>query len=319
MKVSEVSLGTWQVGGGWGGEFDATVAESIINTALDHGVNFIDTADVYDDGLSERAVGAAVRRRGNEEIFVATKCGRKVSPHVSEGYTPEVLRGFVEDSLRNTGLERLDLVQLHCPPTDVFYRPEIFELFDRLVDEGKIANLGVSVEKVEEAEKAIQYDNVRTVQIIFNMFRHRPRERFFADAVSRGVGVIVRVPLASGLLSGKFTRDTTFHAEDHRTFNRDGAAFDKGETFSGVPYEDALEAVDDVRDLLPDDRPMAPTAIRWVLDHPAVSTVIPGASRPDQVVSNVAASDLPPLGPAIHAGVDRVYRDRIRPLVHHRW
>lgn len=318
LKISEVSLGTWQVGGGWGGEFDHSAAETIINSAIDSGVNFIDTADVYDNGLSEAAVGSVVRSR-REEVFVATKCGRHLSPHVDESYTPEALRGFVENSLKNTGLERLDLIQLHCPPTQTYYRPEIFELFDRLKDEGKIANLGVSVEKVEEAEKALQYDNVTTVQMIFNMFRHRPRERFFQDAMARGVGIIIRVPLASGLLSGKFTRDTTFHKDDHRTFNRDGAAFDKGETFSGVPYDTALDAVDELRSILPDTVSMAQSAVRWVLDHPAVSTVIPGASRTEQVSSNCAVSDLPPLTPEVHAEVNRVYDQRIRPLVHYRW
>ncbi|MFW5827305.1 MAG: aldo/keto reductase [Alkalispirochaeta sp.] len=318
MKVSEVSLGTWQVGGGWGGEFDHAAAETIINSAIDAGVNFIDTADVYDDGLSEAAVGSVVRSR-SEEVFVASKCGRQLSPHVDESYTPKALRGFVEASLKNTGLDRLDLIQLHCPPTQVYYRPEIFELFDRLKEEGKIANLGVSVEKVEEAEKAIQYDNVSTVQMIFNMFRHRPRERFFQDATARGVGVIIRVPLASGLLSGKFTRDTTFDKNDHRTFNRDGAAFDKGETFSGVPYDTALDAVDELRAVLPTNGSMAQSAVRWILDHPAVSTVIPGASRTEQVTANCAVSELPPLTQETHQAVNRVYDSRIRPVVHHRW
>lgn len=318
LKVSEVSLGTWQVGGGWGGEFDHSSAETIINAAIDSGVNFIDTADVYDGGLSEAAVGSVVRSR-RDEVFVATKCGRHLSPHVEESYTPEALRGFVEDSLKNSGLERLDLIQLHCPPTQVYYRPEIFELFDRLKDEGKIANMGVSVEKVEEAEKALQYDNVTTVQMIFNMFRHRPRERFFQDAMARGVGIIVRVPLASGLLSGKFTRDTTFDKNDHRTFNRDGSAFDKGETFSGVPFETALDAVEELRSVLPKNSSMAQSAVRWVLDHPAVSTVIPGASRTEQVSSNCAVSELPPLAPETHAAVNRIYDERIRPLVHYRW
>jgi aryl-alcohol dehydrogenase-like predicted oxidoreductase len=318
LKVSEVSLGTWQVGGGWGGEFDHASAETIINAAIDSGVNFIDTADVYDDGLSEAAVGSVVRSR-RDEVFVATKCGRHLSPHVDESYTPKALRGFVENSLKNSGLERLDLIQIHCPPTQVYYRPEIFEVFDRLKDEGKIANMGVSVEKVEEAEKALQYDNVTTVQLIFNMFRHRPRERFFQDAMARGVGIIVRVPLASGLLSGKFTRDTTFDANDHRTFNRDGAAFDKGETFSGVPFDTALDAVEELRSVLPTSSSMAQSAVRWVLDHPAVSTVIPGASRTEQVSSNCAVSELPPLTPETHAAVNRIYDERIRPLVHYRW
>jgi aryl-alcohol dehydrogenase-like predicted oxidoreductase len=318
MKISEVSLGTWQVGGGWGGSFDDAVADRIINTAIDNGVNFIDTADVYDAGLSEAAVGKVVRSR-SEQVFVATKCGRQVSPHVNEGYTPEGMRAFVEASLKNSGLERLDLIQLHCPPTEVFYRPEIFEVFDRLKDEGKIANLGVSVEKVEEARKAIEFDNVRSVQIIFNMFRLRPREHFFQDAVEKGIGIIVRVPLASGLLSGKITRNTTFDPKDHRTFNRDGAAFDKGETFSGVPFDTALDAVDELREVLPSDVPMAQSAIRWILDHPAVSTVIPGASRVEQVLSNIAASDAPPISPEIHDRITGVYDARIRGIVHHLW
>jgi len=318
LKVSEVSLGTWQVGGGWGSTFDNTRADALINAAIDRGVTFIDTADVYDDGLSEAAVGRVVRSR-SEDVAVATKCGRKVSPHVNEGYTPEVLRRFVEDSLKNTGLERLDLIQLHCPPTDVFYRSEIFELFDRLKDEGKIAGLGVSVEKVEEAMKAILYPNVKTVQIIFNMFRMRPREQFFQEAIARGVGIIVRVPLASGLLSGKFTRTTTFEAGDHRNFNRNGEAFDKGETFSGVPYEIGLDAVDRLRTILPDDVSPAQAALRWVLDHPAVSTVIPGASRIEQIESNVAASDLAPLGPEVHRGIEEIYREMIAPHVHLSW
>ncbi|MFW6227935.1 MAG: aldo/keto reductase [Alkalispirochaeta sp.] len=318
LKVSEVSLGTWQVGGGWGSTFDGSHADSLINAAIDRGVNFIDTADVYDDGLSEAAVGRVVRSR-SEAVAVATKCGRKVSPHVTEGYTPQVLRRFVEDSLKNTGLERLDLIQLHCPPTDVFYRSEIFELFDRLKEEGKIANLGVSVEKVEEAMKAILYPNVKTVQIIFNMFRMRPREQFFQEAIARGIGIIVRVPLASGLLSGKFTRSTTFEEGDHRNFNRNGEAFDKGETFSGVPYEIGLDAVDRLRRILPDGMSPAQGALRWVLDHPAVSTVIPGASRIEQIESNVAASDLAPLGEEVHQGIDDVYREMIAPHVHLAW
>lgn len=316
--MSEVSLGTWQVGGGWGTTFDDANADMLINAAIDGGVNFIDTADVYDDGLSEAAVGRVVRSR-TEEIAVATKCGRKIEPHVNEGYTPEVLRSYVEDSLKNTGLERLDLIQLHCPPTDVFYRPEIFELFDRLHDEGKIGALGVSVEKVEEAMKAILFPNVKTVQIIFNMFRMRPREDFFQRALAAGVGVIVRVPLASGLLSGKFTRKTTFEAGDHRNFNRDGAAFDKGETFSGVPYDVGLDAVDELKQVLPPGLTPAQAALRWILDHPAVSTVIPGASRREQVDSNLAVSELPPLLPGVHREIERIYAERIREHVHLRW
>lgn len=318
LKISEVSLGTWQVGGGWGRDFDVSTAEKIIDGAVEGGVNFIDTADVYSDGRSEETVGQVVRRR-SEAIAVASKCGRRISPHVAEGYTPKALRGFVEESLKNSGLERLDLIQLHCPPTDVYYRPEIFELFDRLKEEGKIANLGVSVEKVEEAQKAILYPNVKTVQIIFNMFRMRPREDFFARAMAAGVGIIVRVPLASGLLSGKFTKETTFAKEDHRNFNRDGAAFDKGETFSGVPYDIGLDAVEAIRKVLPEGVTPAQAAIRWVLDHPAVSTVIPGASRPEQVASNIAVSDMAPLPPEVHDRIDEVYDTMIRKYVHHNW
>ena len=318
MKVSEVSLGTWQVGGGWAGPFDDKAAESILNKAMDNGINFIDTADVYDDGKSEAAVGRVVRSR-SEKVYVGTKCGRKVSPHLSEGYTPEAMRTFVEQSLRNSGLDTLDLIQLHCPPTQVFYRPEIFELFDKLRDEGKIRNLGVSVEKVEEALKAIEYDNVNTVQVIFNMFRHRPRERFFPEAVAKDVGVIVRVPLASGLLTGKFTRKTTFEKSDHRNFNREGAAFDKGETFSGVDYEQALEAVEELKKAIPQGPTMAQSALRWVLDHSAVSTVIPGASREEQLLQNVEASNLEPLAPKTSEEINRIYEKRIKPAVHPRW
>lgn len=318
MKVSEVSLGTWQVGGGWGHAFDDKKAEETLNTAIDEGINFIDTADVYDDGRSEAAVGRVIRSR-REDVFLATKCGRQISPHVSEGYTTDALRHFVEDSLRNTGVETLDLIQLHCPPTDVYYRPEIFELFGRLKEEGKIRHLGVSVEKVEEALKAIEYGNVSTVQVIFNIFRHRPRERLFPEAVRRDVGVIVRVPLASGLLTGEFTPETTFAEGDHRNFNRDGAAFDRGETFSGVDYDAALEAVSELKDILPTTGTMAQNAIRWVLDNPAVSCVIPGASRAEQLTQNVLSSDLEPLTDGVHTSIDELYDRRIRESVHPRW
>lgn len=319
LSVSEVGLGTWQVGGGWGSDFDHAHADRILNTAIDAGVTFLDTADVYDGGLSEASVGAVARARQNSGLVVATKCGRQLSPHVSSAYTPEALRAFVEASLRNTGLERLDLIQLHCPPPEVYYRPEIFGLFERLREEGKIAHLGVSVEKVEEALKAIEYDNVRTVQIIFNMMRLRPRERFFSRAMERGVGIIVRVPLASGLLTGTITRDTTFAAGDHREFNRDGAAFDRGETFSGVPFEVGLEVVEELRAILPEGVTMAQAALRWILDHPAVSTVIPGASRPEQIGSNVAASVLPPLAAEVHTQIESLYNAKVRPYVHQVW
>jgi aryl-alcohol dehydrogenase-like predicted oxidoreductase len=318
FKVSEVSLGTWQVGGTWGSPFSDNNAQEILNRAIDLGVNFIDTADVYSDGLSEAAVARVVRSR-SEEVYVATKCGRKISPHVAEGYTPEALEKYVHDSLRNTQFETLDLIQLHCPPTDVYYRPEIFALFDRLKQEGKIRNLGVSVEKVEEAIKAIEYPNVATVQIIFNMFRHRPSELFFSLAQERDVGVIVRVPLASGLLAGKFDKSTTFGPQDHRNFNREGESFDKGETFSGVDYETGLEAVEELKELFPDTENLPTYALRWVLMFDEVSCVIPGASKLRHVESNVRASDQPPLAEKQMAGVRAVYDKYIKDQVHQRW
>ena len=318
FEVSELSLGTWQVGGRWGSDFSAAHAETILNRAIDAGVNFIDTADVYSNGLSEAAVGRVVRAR-HERVFVATKCGRKIAPHRNAGYTVERLRSFVEASLKNTGLEALDLIQLHCPPTEVFYRPEIFDLFEDLKREGKILHLGVSVEKVEEALKAIEYPTVETVQIIFNMFRHRPAGLFFEQAAKRKIGVIVRVPLASGLLSGKFTSATPFGAEDHRQFNRKGEAFDRGETFAGVDYETGLMAVEELKRVLPDHTPLAQWALRWVLMFPEVSTVIPGASRLDQLDSNLAAAAVRALSEAEMAAVRDIYKRLIKPAVHQLW
>lgn len=318
FEVSEVSLGTWQVGGGWGVEFDTETANAILERAVASGINFIDTADVYSGGESEAAVGKFVKSR-DERIFVGTKCGRQLNPHVAESYTPEAMRGFVEQSLKNTGLESLDLIQLHCPPTEVYYRPEIFETLDRLAQEGKIQNLGVSVEKVEEGLKAIEYPNVATVQIIYNMFRMRPAELFFKEAARRDVGIIVRVPLASGLLSGKITKKSAFPEGDHRNFNRDGRAFDVGETFSGIPLEIGVEAVEELREVLPDTGTMAQWAIKWILMQPEVSCVIPGASRVEQVDQNVAASELPDLSERRLEQIRKVYDRRIKPLCHQRW
>lgn len=315
---SEISLGTWQVGGKWGDPFSHANADRILNQAVDAGINFIDTADVYGDGESEKAVGRLVRSR-SEQIFVATKCGRRLQPHVSEAYQPAALRAFVDDSLRNMGLETLDLIQLHCPPTEVYYRPEIFEVFDRLKDEGKIQHLGVSVEKVEEGLKAIEFPNVTTVQIIFNMFRQRPAELFFTEASRRQVGVIVRVPLASGLLTGKFGSDTTFSAQDHRNFNREGEAFDKGETFSGVDYETGLAAVNELRAIFPNDANLAPDALRWILTFDAVSCIIPGASKPEHLMSNVKAAQRPAPTPEQMAAVKQLYDERIKNPVHYLW
>ncbi|ALJ00520.1 aldo/keto reductase [Rufibacter tibetensis] len=318
FNVSEISLGTWQVGGRWGEPFNEQTAETIINSAIDAGVNFIDTADVYSDGLSEAAVARVVKSR-SEEVFLATKCGRQIQPHVSQGYTPESLTKYVEQSLQNMKLETLDLIQLHCPPTEVYTRPEIFETFDRLKEQGKIRNLGVSVELVDEALMAMKYPNVTTVQVIFNMFRLKPSEQLFSAAKENNIGLIVRVPLASGLLTGKMSHETTFQPEDHRTFNRNGEAFDKGETFSGVDFDLGLDAVEELKQLFPGQEPLAAWALRWILMFPEVSTVIPGASRPEQITSNLNAAALPPLTSEQMEGVQSVYDKFIKQTVHQLW
>ncbi|MFC5625706.1 aldo/keto reductase [Algoriphagus winogradskyi] len=317
-KISEIGLGTWQVGGGWGSPFDPKIAEEILHTAFDKGINFVDTADVYDAGLSESAVGDAVRQR-SEKIYVATKCGRRIQPHINETYSIEKLRRHVEDSLRNTGLNRLDLIQLHCPPTSVYNRDEVFGLFEKLRAEGKIAAMGVSVEKVEEAKMAMEYEIVSTVQVIFNMFRQKPAEELFSHAASKDVGLIVRVPLASGLLSGKITPETNFSKDDHRHFNREGKAFDKGETFSGVPLEKGFAAMEELRDLFKGEGTLAAIALRWVLMYKEVSVVIPGASKSSQLESNVAAGQLPPLTNEQMVAVKTIYDKYVREEVHGQW
>ncbi len=318
FEISEISLGTWQVGGKWGDVFNHTTADEILNAAVDSGINFIDTADVYGDGESEKAVGRFVKSR-LERIYVATKCGRQLNPHTNEAYQPAVLRKFVENSLKNMGLETLDLIQLHCPPTEVYYRPEIFELFDRLKDEGKILNLGISVEKVEEALKGIEYQNVTSVQIIFNVFRQRPTELFFEQAQKKNVGVIVRVPLASGLLTGKFSSNSTFTQGDHRNFNRNGEQFDKGETFSGIDYETGLAAVDELKTIFPNDNNLAPMALRWILQHEAVTTIIPGASKPEQVKANLDSLNYPALSEEQLFNINEVYDKYVKKSVHQLW
>jgi aryl-alcohol dehydrogenase-like predicted oxidoreductase len=317
-KISEIGLGTWQVGGGWGNAFDPKVAEEILHAAFDKGINFIDTADVYDAGLSEAAVGEAVRQR-SEKIYVATKCGRRIQPHIEETYTVEKLRRHVEDSLRNTGLNRLDLIQLHCPPTSVYQRDEIFGLFEKLKAEGKIAAMGVSVEKVEEAKLAMEYEIVSSIQIIFNMFRQKPAEELFGFAASKNVGLIIRVPLASGLLSGKITPETTFSNDDHRHFNREGKAFDKGETFSGVPLEIAFPAIEELKDIFKGSGNLAAIALRWILMFDEVSVVIPGASKLSQMEANVKAGLLPEITSEQMQAVKKVYDKYIRAEVHHLW
>jgi aryl-alcohol dehydrogenase-like predicted oxidoreductase len=318
FNVSEISLGTWQTGGKWGSSFNNRNADQVINSAIDSGVNFIDTADVYSGGLSEIAVGKVVRSR-RERIYTATKCGRQIYPHTNEGYQPKVLTKYVEDSLKRTGLETLDIVQLHCPPAEVYYRPEIFETFDRLKNEGKILNLGVSVEKVEEALKAIEYSNVSTVQIIFNLFRQRPAELFFREAKRRNIGIIVRVPLASGLLTGLYHKNTVFEVQDHRYFNRHGEAFDKGETFSGIDYELGLKAVDELKLIFPGMKNLAPLALQWILNFEEVSCIIPGASKVDHVISNLSVYDLPALSDDTIAAMNNIYNKYIKKEVHHLW
>lgn len=318
LNVSAISIGTWQVGGKWGADFSHENADSILNKAVDEGINFIDTADVYSDGESERAVGRLVRSR-KEKVYVATKCGRQLQPHTNEAYQVPILRKMVESSLSNMGLETIDLVQLHCPPTAVYYRPEIFELFDQLKQEGKIQNMGVSVEKVEEALKAIEYDNVTTVQIIFNMFRQRPEQLFFKEAMKKNVGIIVRVPLASGLLTGKFSTNTVFTAGDHRQFNRGGEAFDKGETFSGIDYETGLAAVEALKQVFRDQTNLAPSALKWILQFDEVSCIIPGASNVNQVESNLSAFNVPEFTTAQLQAVQEIYEKFIKKSVHSLW
>ncbi len=316
-QVSEIGFGAWAIGADWG-HVDDDIAMSTLHRALDLGVNFFDTADVYGDGLSERRI-ARLRRERSEPFYVVTKAGRRLNPHVADGYNAENLNAFVDRSLKNLETDSLDLVQLHCPPTDAYYRPEVFQALDDMVQAGKIKHYGVSVEKVEEALKAIEYPGVESVQIIFNMFRLRPTELFFREAKRRNVAILARVPLASGLLTGKMTRSTTFTADDHRNYNRHGDAFDVGETFSGVDYETGLAAVEELRSLTPPNATMAQLALRWILMFDAVSTVIPGAKNIQQIEDNVAASALPPLTDGQMAKVEDVYDRSIRSQVHHRW
>jgi len=317
MKISEISFGAWAIGSEWGA-VDDKESMAALRKAVELGINFFDTADVYGMGTSERLI-AKLRKESSEPFFVATKAGRRLSPHVAEAYTPANIRGFIEDSLKNLETETLDLVQLHCPPTEVYYHPELFEALDGMVREGKLRNYGVSVEKVEEALKAIEYPGVRTVQIIFNMFRHRPAELFFEEAKRRKIGIIARVPLASGLLTGKISRSTEFAADDHRNFNREGQAFDRGETFSGVDFEKGLEAVEKLKQIISPGMAMAQFALRWILMFDAVSCTIPGAKRPAQVEENVGAADFPPLTEAQMAKAREIYDEYIKPDVHRRW
>jgi aryl-alcohol dehydrogenase-like predicted oxidoreductase len=316
LEISEIGFGAWAIGGSWG-ETDDAQSLAAMHAAVEAGVTFFDTADVYGDGRSERLIAQLVRERP-ETLVVATKFGRRAPLELAE-YTYDNLRGWLQRSRENLGVDVVDLVQLHCPPWEVYYEPAVFEACDRLVDEGLVRAYGVSVEKVEEALKAIEYPGVSTVQIIFNIFRQRPADLFFEQAARRDVGVIVRVPLASGLLTGKFGRDSRFGDDDHRNFNRHGEQFDVGETFAGVDFERGLEVVDQLRDLVPAGATMAQLALRWILSFAAVSTVIPGAKTPEQALANAAAADLPPLPPETLERIAALYAERVAPLLHQRW
>ncbi len=316
-KVSDISFGAWAIGGAWGQVSDKE-SLAALHKAVDCGVNFIDTADVYGDGRSERLL-AELKRSRKDEIVVATKAGRRLPRQTVEGYSRQNLNGWVDDSLRNLSTDCLDLLQLHCPPSAVYEHAEIFGILDELVKAGKTRYYGVSVEKVDEALKAVEYPNVQSVQIIFNCFRQRPAEEFFAKAKEKQVGILARVPLASGMLTGKLSAKSTFAADDHRNFNRHGESFDVGETFSGVDYKAGLEAVEEMRSLVAPGVSMGQFALRWVLMFDAVTCAIPGGKRADQVEENCRASELPPLSREAMDGVRKIYDNRIRGLVHHRW
>ena len=315
--VSAIGFGAWAIGGSWGNVDDETSLRAL-HAAADAGVTLIDTADVYGDGHSEQLIGRFLRERSGESFFVATKMGRSVPLDMAQ-YTPEAFRGWVDKSRENLGVDRLDLVQLHCLHRDIYYSPETFAALDELVAAGVIANYGVSVEKVEEALKAIEFPGVASVQIIFNIVRQRPADHFLAEAKRRDVGVLARVPLASGLLTGKLSKDSVFDASDHRNFNRHGESFDVGETFSGVDYETGLALVDELRGLVPGGATMAQMALRWILMSEAVTAAIPGAKTPEQAKANAAAADLAPLPAAAMDRIARLYEERVKPLVHQRW
>jgi aryl-alcohol dehydrogenase-like predicted oxidoreductase len=317
FDVSTVSFGAWAVGGTWG-TVDDKESLAAMHRAIDLGVNFIDTADVYGDGRSEGLI-RQLRAGRSETIHVATKAGRRLDPHVVEGYNRENLAAFVDRSRQNLGVETLDLLQLHCPPNPVYYEPEVFEILEDFVQDGRIRFWGVSVEKVEEGLKAIEYPNCQSVQIIYNLFRPRPANIFLPEAAKRQVSVLARLPLSSGMLTGKLRPDTKFEPDDHRNFNREGAGFDKGETFSGVLYEVGLQAVEALRPLVPEGMTMGQMALRWILDSQAVTCAIPGGKRPDQVEANCAAADLPPLSPETHQAIAGVYDRLVKGHVHDRW
>ena len=318
FRVSAIGFGAWAIGGSWGAVDDETSMRAL-HAAVDAGVNFIDTADVYGDGRSERLIARLRRERPGEDLIVATKAGRRLPVQAAEGYTRENLSAWIDRSLQNLNADTIDLLQLHCPPSSVFASAEVFGVLDDLSAAGKIRHYGVSVERIDEALQAIRHDGVRTVQIIFNMFRQRPAAEFFPEAKRRNVGILARVPLASGLLTGKLTASSQFAADDHRQFNREGQAFDKGETFSGVPYDAGLRAVDALRPLTPPGVTLTQFALRWILMFDEVTCAIPGARTPEQARANASAVDLPPLDPRAMDGVRSVYDQQIRGHVHQHW
>ena len=318
MQVSAISFGAWAIGGFWG-EVDDEVSMRALHAAIDGGVNFIDTADVYGDGRSERLVARLKRERPRAQIYVATKAGRRLPQQTCEGYTRENLTEWIDRSLQNLETEAIDLLQLHCPPSALYRQDDVFGILDDLVRDGKLRYYGVSVELASEALDAMRHPNVQSVQIIFNMFRQKPAEQVFPEARAKQVGILARVPLASGLLTGKLTKDSTFAPDDHRQFNRQGEMFDKGETFSGVPYEIGLAAVERLRSLVPPSATLAQLALRWILMFDAVTCAIPGAKNEQQARDNVAAATLPPLDDRSMAAVRSVYDEYIRPHVHGSW
>ena len=318
MTVSGIGFGAWAIGGSWG-DVDDEASMQALHAGIDAGMNFIDTADVYGDGRSERLVARLRRERRGDTIWVATKAGRRLPQQTCDGYSRENLIAWIERSLKNLEMDALDLLQLHCPPSQLYRQPDIFGILDDLVAAGKVRYYGVSVETVDEALTAMQHPGVQSVQIIFNMFRLKPAERVLAEAAKRQVGILARVPPASGLLTGKLRPDTAFAADDHRSFNREGQAFDKGETLSGVPYEAGLAAVEELRPLVPPGASLTQVALRWILMFDGVTSAIPGARTAAQARENAAAAALPPLEAGTMAAVRRVYDEHIRGLVHAGW
>lgn len=317
IDVSEVGFGAWAIGGTWG-NVDDDISKKALEKAIDCGINFIDTADVYGDGRSERIVSQIIKEYG-DKVHVATKAGRRLNPHTAAGYNYENLKDFIKRSLDNLGLKEIELLQLHCPPTETYYNPQTFDAMDKLVEEGYVLNYGVSVEKVEEAIKALEFPNVSTIQIIFNMFRQRPSDLLFSLAEQKNVGIISRVPLASGMLTGKFSGNEKFEDDDHRKFNRNGEAFDRGETFAGVDFHKGIEATNELKQILPDGWKMTNFALKWILMHSAVSTVITGAKTPDQIEINSKSSDLADIPPDVMRKVEEIYNRMVKPMVHQYW